>query len=332
MHGHPGICKLAHVELVTPDVDRSLWFFTRLLGMAEVDRDGSRVYLRAFNELDHHSLTLREGPTGVGHVAFRTTTAGDVQAYADRLTGLGVDVTWVSRGEERGQGDAIRFTMPHADAPIELVHEIDKPLAPVEQRSKLPTNSTRFWPTAAAVRRIDHINLSTSRDELAPAEDFAIDVLGFKRRECVRSGDGPVLGTWLSVTSQVHDLAITIDAGGRTGRLNHVAFNMESFGDVARAADVMVEHDIHIDVAPGRHGVTQGFFLYVREPGSDHRIELFAGGYQIFDPDWEPIVWDESDFAEGRHGLAFFGPRWSREHNPNAVTTPLDPAVAPPRA
>jgi len=319
----PGLCKLAHVEVVTPDVERSLWFFTRLLGLHEVERDGTRVYLRAFNELDHHSLSLREGPTGIDHVAFRTAGPDDVGAYARRLAAHGVAVRHVPRGEERGQGEAIRFIMPHADAPIELLWEIDKPLAAADQRSKLPTNSTRFWPTAAAVRRIDHINLSTARDELAAAEDFAIDVLGFKRRECVRAGDGPVLGTWLSVTSQVHDLAITVDREGRTGRLNHLAFTMESFQDVARAADVMVEHDVHIDVAPGRHGVTQGFFFYVRDPGSDHRVELFAGGYQIFDPDWEPIVWDEADFAEGRHGLAFFGPRWSRDHNPNAVTTPL---------
>ena len=83
----------------------------------------------------------------------------------------------------------------------------------------------------------------------------------------------------------------------------------------------MVENDVRVDIAPGRHGVTQGFFYYFRDPGGGHRIEFFSGGY-LSNPDWEPVVWSEDDFREGRHGLAFFGPRWSRENNPNAETTP----------
>jgi catechol 2,3-dioxygenase len=318
----PGLCKLAHVALVTPDLDASLGFFRDLLGMEVVAEDDTRVYLRCFQELDHHSLSLQEGPTAVEHIAFRTSAADDVDEFAAALAADGVDVTHVEAGEELGQGEAIRFTAPHLGAPFELVFDLERPLAPPERRSKLPSNSSRFWPTSAAPRRIDHVNLSTVVTSIGPAEAFVRERLGFKRRECIQTRDGMVTGSWLSVTPQVHDLAITADRGGRPGRLDHVAFNMESFAEIARAADVMVEHDVHVDIFPGRHGITQGFFFYFRDPGSGHRVELFGGGYLIFDPDWEPIVWSEDDLAEGGHALAFFGPRWSRERNPKAETTP----------
>lgn len=327
----PALCKLGHVELVTPDLDRSLGFFAGLLGLQEVARDGERVYLRCFGELDHHSLVLREGPTAVDHIGFRTSRPEHVDAFAAALRDE-VDVTELPGATELGQGPAVRFLAPWLEAPFELYHEMERPLAAPGARSKLPTNSTRFWPTAAAVRRIDHVNLSTAADVQGPAQAWVREQLGFQLREYVHDADGAVRGSWLSVTSLVHDLAITIASNGQRGQLNHIAFAMDSFADIARAAEVMVEHDVQIDVAPGRHGVTQGYFCYVRDPGSGHRVELFSGGYLIFDPDWEPIGWPEADFEEGRHGLAFFGPRWSRENNPNAETTPcIASAEAAPR-
>jgi catechol 2,3-dioxygenase len=319
----PQLCKLAHVEVVTPDLDRSLWFFGELLGLQEVERDGERVFLRCFGELDHHSLTLRPGPTGIDHVAFRTMRREDVERFADLLSTGGVPVTRLEPGAERGHGASIRFTAPHIDAPIELFYDVERPRAPEHLRSKLPTNSTRI--TACSPRRIDHINFSTALEQLGPADAWLSAQLGFMRRECVRI-DGQLAGTWMSVTPQVHDVAVTVDRQGRTARLNHVAFTMESFADTTRLADILAEHDIHVDVAPGRHGVTQGHFYYVRDPGSGHHIELFSGGYLIFDPDWEPIEWEEPSFSS--YGLKFFGPRWTRADNPNAENTACSAADA----
>jgi catechol 2,3 dioxygenase len=311
----PGLSKLAHVALRTPDVERSVEFFRDILGMDEVARGDEGVHLRCFGELDHHSLLLIEGPTSVDHIAFRTTAGEDVEAFAEQIAAAGVPV--VDAPSQLGHGAAIRFTAPYVEAPFELFWEVERPLAPAGQRSRLPTNASRF--RGAAPRRIDHINLSTASADISPADAWVREQLGFKRRECVELG-GELTGSWLSVTPQVHDLAITIDREGRRGRINHLAFTMDSFADIARMADIVAEHDVKVDVAPGRHGVTQGFFYYIRDPGSGHRVELFAHGYLIFDPDWEPIVWNEESFTH--HGLRFFGPEWTRERNPNAENTP----------
>jgi catechol 2,3-dioxygenase len=49
------------------------------------------------------------------------------------------------------------------------------------------------------------------------------------------------------------------------------------------AADAVVEAGLTIEVGPTRHAIGDIFFLYVHEPGSDQRIELYGGGYLNFD-------------------------------------------------
>ena len=45
---------------------------------------------------------------------------------------------------------------------------------------------------------------------------------------------------------------------------------------------------------PGRHGISNAFFLYIRDPDG-HRIELFTSDYLTVDPDLEPIRWSLTD-------------------------------------
>ena len=246
-------------------------------------------------------------------------TAEDVGRFALILAEQGVRGDRGRRREEPGQGEAIRFLAPGLEATVELVFEIDRPLAPPALRSKLPSNSARF--SGAAVRRLDHVNLATGLDRLGEAEAGCARCsasTGASSSAC-RTGRSAAAGcrsrprstTWRSRPTRK----------GRTGRLNHIAFNLEEFADICRLADVIAEHDIHVDVPPSRHGITQGHCYYVRDPGSGHRVELFSGGYLIFDPDWEPIEWsvDELD----THGLVFVGPpEWTRQNNPNAENTP----------
>ena len=49
-----------------------------------------------------------------------------------------------------------------------------------------------------------------------------------------------------------------------------------------------------IERGPGRHGVSNAFFLYVRDPDG-HRIELYTNDYVTSDPDFEPIRWALDD-------------------------------------
>ena len=67
----------------------------------------------------------------------------------------------------------------------------------------------------------------------------------------------------------------------------------------AELAQLFVDAGVSIEAAPSKHGVAQGFFLYGLEPGGN-RIEVTTGGYSVYDPDFEPIVWTAEERARGQ--------------------------------
>ena len=129
--------------------------------------------------------------------------------------------------------------------------------------------------------------------------------LGFGTRETVV--DGAVeMGAWMSVNALGHELAIMLDATGSRGRLHHLAFWYGVPQHNSDFAEICREYGIRIEAGPDVHGVTQGAFLYVFEPGGN-RIELFGNsGIPQFEPDYETRVWDLQEFATGA-GLAVGG-------------------------
>lgn len=317
------LAKLGHVALVTPDLERSFWFFHDVMGLDEVERRDGVVYLRAWGEFEHHSLSLREGPTAVDHIGLRAKRPDDVELLAGELERSGIEVTRVEDGVEAGQGAAIRFLSPSGH-PLEVYYDIAKPKAPEEIRSRLKSNNASAWRRGLSPRRIDHVNLTTTDVESGQA--WLCEQLGFRLREYLRPANRPMAAAFLAVTSQVHDVALARDLGGGEGRFHHLAYWFDSLGDVMRAADIVKEHgDLTIDLGPGMHGVSRGFYCYLKDPGSGHRVELFSGGYHIFDPDWEPLEWTSAEFVEAN---SWWGPHYrpTGDH-PMDTTTPC--IVAP---
>lgn len=294
------VCKLGHVQLSTPDIDASLHFFQNLIGLDVVGEADGQVYLRAWNERDHHSLVLREGPTGVDHFGLRASSAAHLEALAVDLRAHGVDVEEVAAGTELAQGDAIRFTSPQGH-PWEVYWDMAKG----RQDSNLLNQRGKAYLRGSSPMHLDHINIACV--DVAAGEAFLADRLGFVRREYVQPTDGPVFASWMSVTSQIHDVAIAMDPPPslRDGRLHHISYIHQDRSDVLRAGEIMRDAEVTIDLAPGKHGISQAFFFYVKDPGSGHRVELFAGGMHVFDPDWEPVRWDETNISTG---MVWVGP------------------------
>lgn len=313
----PQIAKLGHIALVTPSLEQSVWFFRDLVGLDEVERRDGVAYLRGWGEREHHSLALREGPVGVEHIAWRAMRPEDVGAFAERLEAGGIVVERVPAGIEAGQGDAVRFKSPSGH-PYEIYYDVDKPSAPEEIRSRLKSNVSRAWRRGMSPRRIDHVNVAAR--EVDEGTRWLEETLGLKLREFVRPTGRGMVSSWLAVTSQVHDVALTRELQGRDARLHHLAYWFDTRDDVMRAADIAVDSGLRIELGPGMHGVSRGYFCYLRDPGSGHRLELFTGGYQIYDPDWEPIEWTEKEIREG---LVWWGPEYlPGKGHPFDETTP----------
>ena len=105
------IAHLGHVELLTPNFDASLAFFTDIVGLHEVARHGPSAFLRAWGEWFHHSLVVTEGPQpALGHIGWRAEGAEELEIAANRLDDSGLGEDWYEHAT--GHGPAYRFRGP----------------------------------------------------------------------------------------------------------------------------------------------------------------------------------------------------------------------------
>lgn len=310
----PEIAKLGHVGLVTQNLEKSLWFFQDVIGLVLTEEKDGVYYFRGTNDFEHHTLAIREGDESyVDHIAWRTKRPEDVDLFAEQLQFSGTDIEWVKEGTEAGQGKAFRFKLPSKHT-FEIYYEMEKTPADDARKSVLKNQVYRSWYQGISPRRIDHVNLLTS---YSPKEltDFMMEKLGFKLREYVKLPDGEYGGSWLSVTPLVHDIAFSYDPEApTTHQIHHLAYWLDDSQDLLRAADILAENGLKFK-GPGKHGISQAKYIYVQDPGSGLRIELFSGGYLIFDPDWEPVEWTLDDMLVG---FTFWGDQMDNlpENNP----------------
>lgn len=283
------VAHLAHVEIRTPRMDETLEFLTSIVSLQESHRDGSSVYLRAWGDYYHHTLKVTEAAqAGLGHVAWRAISPQALERRATALHERGWGRGWIDG--DIGHGPAYQFVDP-AGHFMEIFYEVEWHESPDTLRTRLKNQPHRRPLTGIGARRIDHVNL-LARDVRANRQ-FLEDCLGFKLRERIVHG-GREMGAWLSVTPLAHDIAYMRDASGADARFHHVAFWLDDYGDLIRAADILKEAGVRIEAGPAKHAITNALFLYLYEPGGN-RLELFTGGYLIFPPDWRPVTWTEED-------------------------------------
>lgn len=291
------IAHLGTVELLTPEPERSLWFFRDLLGMTPVHTAGRSIYLRGYGDYAASTLKLTTSSApGVGCVAWRTTSPAALERRAAALEAAGLGIAW-SNGDF-GRGRSYRFRDPDGHE-MEIYWEEQRYEPPAAERSALKNQPQRFGGRGVGVRRIDHLALLAS--DVPANRRFATDLLGFQLREQVIFDQGRTeLGSWLSPSAIHHQLAYVLDAKGGHGRLHHFSLWVDNREDVLRAADILRENGIFIEAGPAKHNNSQGFYLYSYEPGGN-RIEIYSGSYLVLAPDWQPVVWNEAERGSGTY-------------------------------
>ncbi len=288
------IAHLGHVELLTPQFEGSLSFFTEVLGLHECGRKGDSVFLRAWGDYERFTLQLTRATTsGLGHVSFRARSAEILNKLVQNLTEHGVDGHW--RTEDLGHGPAYRFASPDGHQ-VELYFETEKFQPVGDQVPGYKNMPQRYRPLGIAPKRLDHLNLLAQ--DIKACRLFFHEVLGMRVTEQIVFEEGE-MGAWLAATNKSYDLAFTKDKSPAHGRFHHLTYMMDSREDVLRAADILTEAGVAIETGPHKHSIGQTFFLYFYEPGGN-RIEIGAGGYLIFDPDWKPVVWSREERSKGQ--------------------------------
>jgi catechol 2,3-dioxygenase len=290
------IAHVAHVELLTPEPERSLWFFTRIMGLTEVGAEGDSVYLRTWDDYEHHTLKLTAHATsGIRRTGLRASSQEALDRRVKAIEDAGLGIGW--RDGDPGLGPTYVFRDPDGHE-MEIYWESEWFEAPPELAPSLKNQAQAYPAMGVCVRRLDHVNFLAA--EVVPSTDFLRDVLGGHATEQIQLDDGTIGARWMTFTNKSYDVVYTRDWTGSNGRLHHIAFATDTREDILRAADIFLDNDVFIETGPHKHAIQQTFFLYVYEPGGN-RIELCNPCARlILAPDWKTITWTEAERAKGQ--------------------------------
>jgi catechol 2,3-dioxygenase len=290
------IAHLGHVELLTPEPERSLDFFVRILGLTENGSHGDSVFLRTWDDYEHHSVKLTASKTsGVGRTALRASSEEALKRRVAAVEERGLGIGWVDG--DPGIGPTYLFRDPDGHE-IEIYWETERYQPPEHLRPALKNQAQAYPGRGVSVRRLDHVNYLA--EDAAANGGFICDALGGRVTEQIQLDTGVISGQWTNFAQKSYDLVYTNDWTGSTGRLHHIAFATDTREDILRAADIALDNGVFIETGPHKHAIQQTFFLYVYEPGGN-RIELCNPTARlIFAPDWEPVTWTEAERAKGQ--------------------------------
>ncbi|MDX1780515.1 MAG: 3,4-dihydroxyphenylacetate 2,3-dioxygenase [Thalassovita sp.] len=273
------IVRLSHVELMVTDLAASRAFYVDTLGLQVTDEDDQVIYLRAMEERGHHCMVLRKGAKAeVGALSYKLYSEEDLDKAHDWFVAKNLPADWVTRPY---QGRTLR-TMDLFGAPMEFYFKMDR-LEPIHQKYALYNGVKPL--------RIDHFNC------FSPNVDESVafyNEMGFRVTEYTEDEEsGNLWAAWMHRKGGIHDIAFT---NGRGPRLHHTAFWVPTPLNIIDLLDLMstTGYLSNIERGPGRHGISNAFFLYILDPDG-HRIEIYCSDYQTVDPDLEPIKWDLKD-------------------------------------
>ena len=275
------VVRASHVELAVRDLGRSRAFYVDCLGYLPSAEERGALYLRAVEERNHHSVVLREaeGPHAAA-LGFKVASEDDLDRAAAWFKRRNLPTSFP---EVPYQGRTLR-TADVSGMPLEFYFRMD-------QSERMLQHYAAYH--GARIQRIDHINCFTP--DVQASYDFYTE-LGFRLTEYTETDDtrDPKLwAVWLHRKGNVHDLAFT---NGRGPRLHHIGVWNSNALDILHTCDVMATSGYlaNMERGPGRHGISNAFFLYIRDPDG-HRIELFTSDYLTVDPDLEPLRWSLTD-------------------------------------
>lgn len=287
-----GVLRPGHVVLRALDLDKAVAHYTKILGLIEVERDDNgRVFFKAWDEADHHSVVIRQADeAGMDYMGWKVDSPETLERLAGEVTksGLVSNSSWIPAGEHPKTGKRFRFTIPTGHV-MELYAQKDATGCLTGYTNPEP------WPDGLigmAPSRFDHCLLYG--DDLDGTVKLFTEVLGFGVAEEVVAGpDKMRIAAFLSCSNKVHDVAFIRQP--MKNKFHHASFLLDNWYEVLKAADIISKNKVSLDLGPTRHGITRGETIYFFDP-SGNRNEVFAGGY-VYYPDKPTVTWTDDQLG-----------------------------------
>lgn len=238
--------RLGYAALQVTSLEKSVAFYTELMGLELVESSGECAFLRCSG--DHHNLVLYQGSEpGIKRAAYKLASPEDLQAAFDHFAGLGLSPVWVDEGEARflKQGPTFRVRESHSGLLFEFFDRITYLAIP-------------YVPRLTKIARIGHIVIGTKRYEeavesLSTKFNFAVSDFVEEKFSWMRCRPNPLH----------HSLAL---GASTRNHLHHVNFMVTDIDDVGAAAARMQKAGVQIVFGPGRHLPSTSIFLYFLDP------------------------------------------------------------------
>lgn len=290
-----GVLRASMMQVRVLNIEDSVKFYRDILGLEEVCRtNDGRVCFKGYDEFDHHTFTIRlADKPGLDFLAFKVSCPKVLDKIEEQTNAFGLDYEVIEANTDQpGYGKRLAVQLPTG-------HRIDL-FAEVEMAENHPDlHNPDIWPggkqpKGVGATMIDHALLFGPNS--AEAVRYMKEVMGLGVAEVARTPDGKADAcTWLTGSNRPHDVAVL--EFDQPGKIHHLAFKLNSWTEVGRAADILTINNVMIDAGPMRHGITRGYTIYFFDP-SGNRCELFAGGYAYY-PDMPVRVWDFDQLGKG---------------------------------
>src|SRR4051794_39808162 len=80
------VAHIGHASINVTNLEKSTWFFTEVLGLHVSAEEKDKVYLRAWQDWDHHTLVLQRSETsGLDHFGWRVNSEKSLYAFEKSL-------------------------------------------------------------------------------------------------------------------------------------------------------------------------------------------------------------------------------------------------------
>jgi 2,3-dihydroxybiphenyl 1,2-dioxygenase len=270
------IHEIMQIGVGMPDRESFANFSRDVLGFPPIaSPDGKITYVRT-DRFQHRIAARTSSQPVLNYIGLDVGGAGDLAEWTTKLSARGIEWRPGSREEclERHVADFIEFKDPDGH-PLALSYgfEIDKE----------PVRYTRELNVAG----LGHVLLTVK--DTRRSHDFYTGVLGFRLSDWIYIEDNIHL-CFLRCNARHHSMAFAPCMPGKSPRLQHVMFEVESLDDVMRTYHFMRARKAPIGMGPGRHPNCQTVHVYVQTPGG-FAIEFGWGHRRLDDTTYQPIVY-----------------------------------------
>ena len=275
--------RLGRLVVEVPDPTATARFLADGLALGTVARDDAVEILTDGpygGDGPARLLSLLPGPgVRLVEVVLEARAGTDFDAVAQRLVAAGARAQRVDAGPSGGAGVAAEV----GGVCLSL-------------RDPEPATAAPLEPSSVRPRRLGHVNVLTP--DPAGVVRVLIEGLGLRLSEQIGEAF-----FFLRVGSEHHNVGVR---SGPTGGAHHVALEVHGWDSYRVLCDRLAGLGWTVEYGPGRHGPGHNLFVYVRDPASGLRVELFSDMAHIDDEDgYAPRRWE---LHERRRTVNLWGP------------------------